>query len=110
MSAETFSYKGISAGKYIEGEIEAINQEEASFKLKEQKVIITNLIKTKKKKGETKEKAKGKGLSLFGKKKIKVEDILIFFLTFSLFSNESTNFKSKSSSLPLASPALIKFI
>ena len=23
MSAETFSYKGISAGKYIEGEIEA---------------------------------------------------------------------------------------
>ena len=40
MSSETFSYKGISAGKYIEGEIEAINQEEASFKLKEQKVII----------------------------------------------------------------------
>jgi type IV pilus assembly protein PilC len=29
MSSETFSYKGISAGKYIEGEIEAINQEEA---------------------------------------------------------------------------------
>ena len=50
MSAETFSYKGISAGKYIEGEIEAINQEEASFKLKEQKIIITNLIKVKKKK------------------------------------------------------------
>ena len=45
MSAETFSYKGISAGKYIEGEIEALNQEEASFKLKEQKVIITNLTK-----------------------------------------------------------------
>ena len=51
MSSETFSYKGISAGKYIEGEIEAINQEEASFKLKEQKVIITNLTKVKKKKG-----------------------------------------------------------
>ena len=50
MSSETFSYKGISAGKYIEGEIEAINQEEASFKLKEQKVIITNLTKVKKKK------------------------------------------------------------
>ena len=52
MSAETFSYKGISAGKYIEGEIEAINQEEASFKLKEQKIIITNLTKLKKKKAE----------------------------------------------------------
>ena len=52
MSAETFSYKGISAGKYIEGEIEAINQEEASFKLKEQKIIITNLTKLKKKKAK----------------------------------------------------------
>ena len=49
MSSETFTYKGISAGKYIEGEIEAINQEEASFKLKEQKIIITNLVKAKKK-------------------------------------------------------------
>ncbi len=56
MSSETFSYKGISAGKYIEGEIEAINQEEASFKLKEQKVIITNLTKVKKKKAEKEKK------------------------------------------------------
>ena len=44
---------------------------------KEQKVIITNLIRTKKKKAEKKGKTKGK--SLFGgKKKIKVEDVLIF--------------------------------
>ena len=35
---ESFTYKGISAGKYIEGEIEAINLEEASFKLKDQKI------------------------------------------------------------------------
>ena len=77
---ELFAYKGISAGKYVEGEIEALNQDEASFKLKEQKLIITNLVKTKKKKGEKKDntKAKSKGLSLFGKKKVKVEDILIF--------------------------------
>ncbi len=74
---EAFSYKGISEGKYVEGEIEAINQEEASHKLKEQKVIITNLTKLKKKKGDKKEKAKGKGFS-FGKKKVKTEDILIF--------------------------------
>ena len=64
-------------GKYVEGEIEAINQEEASHKLKEQKVIITNLIRSKKKKGESKAKSKGGGFS-FGKKKVKVEDILIF--------------------------------
>ena len=74
---ESFAYKGIAEGKYVEGEIEAINQEEASHKLKEQKVIITNLIKSKKKKGDKKEKAKGKGFS-FGKKKVKTEDILIF--------------------------------
>ena len=78
---EAFTYKGIAAGKYVEGEIEALNQDEASHKLKEQKVIITNLIKSKKKKAEGKAKAKkGGGLSsLFsGKKKVKVEDILIF--------------------------------
>ncbi len=75
---EAFTYKGISAGKYVEGEIEALNQDEASFKLKEQKIIITNLIKSAKKKGTKKEKSKSKGSSLFGKKKVKVEDILIF--------------------------------
>ena len=75
---ETFTYKGISAGKYIEGEIEALNQDEASHKLKEQKIIITNLIRSKKKKDEAKAKGKGGGFSLFGKKKVKVEEILIF--------------------------------
>ena len=49
MSSETYTYKGISAGKYIEGTIEAINQEEANYKLKEQKIIITNITRTKKK-------------------------------------------------------------
>jgi len=77
---DSFSYKGISDGKYVEGDIEALNQEEASHKLKEQKVIITNLVKSKKKKGKDEEKAKGKkgGGFSFGKKKVKVEEILIF--------------------------------
>ena len=44
MSSETYSYKGIAAGKYVEGQIEAINKDEASFKLKEQKIIITTLL------------------------------------------------------------------
>ena len=72
-----FTYKGIAAGKYVEGEIEALNQEEASHKLKEQKIIITSLIRTKKKKGEKKEKGKGGGFS-FGKKKVTSEDLVIF--------------------------------
>ena len=74
---EFFTYKGISAGKYVEGEIEALNQEEASHKLKEQKIIITNLIRTKKKKDEKKGKGKGGGFS-FGKKKVTSEDLVIF--------------------------------
>jgi len=75
MSSETFSYKGISAGKYVEGSIDALNQEEASFKLKEQKIIITNLVKTKKK--ASKQKKKGGGFS-FGKKKVQPQDVVIF--------------------------------
>ena len=76
MSSETYSYKGISAGKYVEGTIDALSQEEASFKLKGQKIIITKLIRTKKKAAE-KKKSAGRGISLF-KKKIKPEDIVIF--------------------------------
>ena len=74
---DVFTYKGISAGKYVEGEIEALNQDEASHKLKEQKIIITNLVKGKKKKDAKKEKAKGQGFTLF-KKKIKPEDLVVF--------------------------------
>ena len=76
MSSETYSYKGISAGKYVEGSIEALSQEEASFKLKEQKIIITKIVRTKKKAAEKKKK-EGSSFSLF-KKKIKPEDVVIF--------------------------------
>ena len=76
---EAFSYKGISDGKYVEGDIEALNVDEASHKLKEQKIIITNLIRSSKKsKKDTKDKKKGSSFSLFGKKKATVQDVLIF--------------------------------
>ena len=74
---EAFTYKGISEGKYVEGNIEAINLDEASYLLKEKKIIITNIVKSKKKKST--DKKKSSGFSLFGgKKKVKVEDVLIF--------------------------------
>ena len=84
---EAFTYKGISDGKYVEGEIEALNQDEASFKLKEQKIIITNLIRSSKKKQTEKKEKKKSGKSLFGKKKAKVEDVLIFFPYLAWFGN-----------------------
>ena len=43
--AVTYSYKGILSNKYTEGQITALNKDEAAFKLKEDKIIITSLIK-----------------------------------------------------------------
>ena len=65
---EAYTYKGISSGKYVEGEIEALNQDEASFKLKEQKIIITNLIKVAKKKRGKKREEKRQRIIPFWKK------------------------------------------
>ena len=70
-----FEYKGISQGKYVEGEIEALNNTEAAHKLKEQKVIITKLIQSKKKKVVEKKNDK-KGFT-FGTG-VKAKDILVF--------------------------------
>ena len=70
-----FQYKGISQGKYVEGEIEAINNAEAAYKLKEQKVIITKLIQSKKKKKEVKKKEK---ISFSFGTGVKAKEILIF--------------------------------
>ena len=79
---EAFTYKGISAGKYVEGEIEALNQEEASHKLKEQKIIITNLIRSKKKKDQGMGKGKKGGwLFTFWKEKSKSRRNPYFFKT-----------------------------
>ena len=69
-----FEYKGISQGKYVEGEIEALNNAEAAHKLKEQKVIITKLKEAKKKKAVTKKEKKS---FTFGTG-IKAQEILIF--------------------------------
>ena len=69
-----FEYKGISLGKYVEGEIEALNNAEAAHKLKEKKVIITKLKEVKKKKVVNK---KEKTSITFGTG-IKPQEILIF--------------------------------
>ena len=69
-----FEYKGISLGKYVEGEIEALNNAEAAHKLKEQKIIITRLKEAKKKKVVSK---KEKMSFSFGTG-IKPQEIMIF--------------------------------
>lgn len=75
----SFEYKGISQGKYVEGNIEAVNQEEAAYKLKNQKIIITKLNKSAKKKEEIKKK---ETKSLFGAS-VKPKEVMIFVKQFS---------------------------
>ena len=71
-----FEYRGIDSNKkYVEGEIEAINNAEAAHKLKEKKVIITKLIQSKKKKQEVKKKQTSS--FSFGSG-VKAKEILIF--------------------------------
>ena len=72
-----FQYKGISLGKYVEGEIEALNNAEAAHKLKEQKVIITKLKEAKKKKVVTKKEKTSFTSFTFGTG-VKAKEILIF--------------------------------
>ena len=69
-----FEYKGISQGKYVEGEIEALNNAEAAHILKDKKVIITKLKEAKKKKAVVKQE---KTSFSFGTG-IKAQEILIF--------------------------------
>ena len=40
---QKFLYKGLKAGKYTDGIIEALDKDEAIFKLREKKIIISNL-------------------------------------------------------------------
>ncbi len=76
----SFNYKGISQGKYVEGDIDAVNEQDAAFKLKNQKIIITKLQKSKKKK-EAQEK-KAKTSFTFGSG-VKPKEIMIFAKQFS---------------------------
>ena len=75
---ENFTYKGISGSKYVSGEIEAINLDEASHKLKQQKIIITNITKLIKKGAAKKKENKKSSGSSFFKKKISPQDTVIF--------------------------------
>ena len=73
-----FDYKGISGdeNKYAEGSIDAINEDEAAFKLREKKIIITSLSLSK---GQKKEKKDSKTSSSFGGfGRIKSKEIALF--------------------------------
>ena len=82
MNAQTvsFEYKGIAEGKYTEGVVEALDKDEASFKLREKKVIITSINSVKGQKIKKPKKA-GQGAGFLGSLfigKVKTSDLTLF--------------------------------
>ena len=78
--ALSFEYKGIAEGKYTEGIIEALDKDEASFKLREKKVIITSMTLVKGQKIKKPKKA-GQGEGFLGNLfigKVKTADLSLF--------------------------------
>lgn len=72
----TYTWKGLKENQYMDGTVEALNKNEAAFKLRRDKIIITNLkiSKDQKEKKET-------SFSLFSNKfnaKVKPKDLAIF--------------------------------
>ena len=76
MSAK-YSYKGIQSSKYTEGKIEALNKDEAAYKLKQQKIIITSLEKISGKE-EVEEKNTKTKISKKAPKKVPVHEDIVF--------------------------------
>jgi len=75
--AVTYSYKGIKDNKYIEDKITALNRDEAAFKLKEQKIIITALKKISgKEEGQKNKKETKKAKKI--PKKIPIKEVIVF--------------------------------
>ena len=77
--AASFSYKGIKDNKYTDGVIMALNKDEAAYKLKQDKVIITSLEKLS---GKEEKKDKKKTTTTTKKqrisKKIPKKEVIIF--------------------------------
>ncbi|MFM1931436.1 MAG: hypothetical protein RL226_739 [Bacteroidota bacterium] len=70
-----YSWKGVQGGKYAEGEISALNRDEAAYLLRQDKIIITSLDLTSgiEKKEEEKSSKKLKKI-----KKIPARDVIVF--------------------------------
>jgi len=74
--AAKYSYKGVKGTKYTEGTVEAINKDEAAYKLKEQKIIITSLEKVSGKEEIQKDKKVKKNKKT--PKKVPVHEVIVF--------------------------------
>ena len=76
-----YAWKGLKDGQYASGRMEGINRDEAAFKLKEERVIITSLSKVsgsevveKEEKGEQSDKE----IAKHRKKSVPVKELVVF--------------------------------
>ncbi len=74
-----YNYRGIQGAKYINGQIEAINRDEAAFLLKEQSIIISELVLASGQEDVDNPKGNDKQeQSTLSKKKVPFKSIIIF--------------------------------
>ncbi|ALE52336.1 Type II Secretion system PilC [Candidatus Thioglobus autotrophicus] len=74
--AAVYKYKGIQGNQYTDGKVEALNKDEAAFKLKEDKIIITSLERVS---GEEVELDDGAGKKVKRiKKKVPIHEVIAF--------------------------------
>ena len=74
--AAVYKYKGIQGNQYTDGKVEALNKDEAAFKLKEDKIIITSLERISGEEVELDDDT-GKKVKRI-KKKVPVHEVIVF--------------------------------
>ena len=90
----SFEYKGISGEKntYADGVIEAINEDEAAYRLRQKKIIITSINEVKGRAKKVQDKSKSSSLSFlenFGS--IKTKEIVLFTKKLSTMTRAGLN-------------------
>jgi len=76
--AVMYTYRGVQNNKYTTGEVEAINKDEATYKLKEQKIIITFLVKVSGKEEAQEKKVKKLKKVKKAPKSVPITEVIIF--------------------------------
>ena len=73
--AAVYKYRGIQGNLYTDGKVEALNKDEAAYKLSQQKIIITSLVKISGKEIEV-ENTKTKNKRI--KKTVPIHEVIVF--------------------------------
>ena len=90
----SFEYKGISGEKntYADGVIEAINEDEAAYRLRQKKIIITSINEVKGKAKKVQDKSNSSSLSILDNlSSIKTKEVVLFTKKLSTMTRAGLN-------------------